>query len=799
MLKNYLTIALRNLRKQKAYSFINVAGLAIGLACCLLIVRYIQDEQSYDRFHENADRIYRVVAGFEDGPPTNANNGFSWGPTIEKDFPEVEYMARLHKMGWGEERVVARGDQRFYEDSFFFADPDIFQIFSFPFVAGDPATALVEPNTVVITESMAQKYLPGEDALGKMISADPYNDGQFIDFTITGVMEDIPENSHVHFDFLASVATEGELAGWGFDPVFTYMLLAEGADPSDMEARFPDMLASHIPADRLAQFPLTLHLQPLTDIRLHSNLRAELEPTGDIAYVYLFSAIGLLILVIACINFMNLATARSAQRAREVGMRKVLGAARPQLIRQFLGEALLLSGLALVLAMALIQVALPVFNSLSGKAISINYLDNLALLGSLVGLTLLVGVVAGSYPAFFLSAFRPSEVLKGQTRHGRSRAVALRKGLVVFQFAISIFLIASTAVVYQQMQYIRAKNLGFDREQIVVLPLNDEVRASYETMRNTLLQDTGIQAIALSEQVPARAGSGSRYTIEGIDEPVSAYRLFTDHTFLNTYGMNLVAGRGFSEAVPTDSTDAFIINEAFVREQGWDSPEDALGRSISMRWSNIDRSGQIVGVAKDFHLFSLRDELEGTVVSIMPDKYLSFVSVRLAPGRPSAALDRLASVWATVAPSYPFDYYFLDQDFDRLHRADAQLGQVFFVFAFLAILVACLGLFGLAAFTAEQRTKEIGVRKVLGATIPNIAVLLSKDFALLVGLAFVLAAPLAYFAMSGWLNDFVYRIDLGVGTFVLAGVLALGIALLTVSYQAIRAALADPVKSLRYE
>ncbi|HMB91022.1 MAG TPA: ABC transporter permease, partial [Rhodothermales bacterium] len=555
MLKNYLTIALRNLRKQKAYSFINVAGLAIGLACCLLIVRYIQDEQSYDRFHENADRIYRVVAGFEDGPPTNANNGFSWGPTIEKDFPEVEYMARLHKMGWGEERVVARGDQRFYEDSFFFADPDIFQIFSFPFVAGDPATALVEPNTVVITESMAQKYLPGEDALGKMISADPYNDGQFIDFTITGVMEDIPENSHVHFDFLASVATEGELAGWGFDPVFTYMLLAEGADPSDMEARFPDMLASHIPADRLAQFPLTLHLQPLTDIRLHSNLRAELEPTGDIAYVYLFSAIGLLILVIACINFMNLATARSAQRAREVGMRKVLGAARPQLIRQFLGEALLLSGLALVLAMALIQVALPVFNSLSGKAISINYLDNLALLGSLVGLTLLVGVVAGSYPAFFLSAFRPSEVLKGQTRHGRSRAVALRKGLVVFQFAISIFLIASTAVVYQQMQYIRAKNLGFDREQIVVLPLNDEVRASYETMRNTLLQDTGIQAIALSEQVPARAGSGSRYTIEGIDEPVSAYRLFTDHTFLNTYGMNLVAGRGFSEAVPTDSTD----------------------------------------------------------------------------------------------------------------------------------------------------------------------------------------------------------------------------------------------------
>ncbi|MGH7493758.1 MAG: ABC transporter permease [bacterium] len=796
MLKNYLKIALRNLIKHKAYSFINIVGLAIGIGCCMLILVYVQDELRYDRFHAHAERIYRVVASTsEDGQPTNANGAFSWSEALHKDFPEIEQVARFHKMGWGEKRVVAHGENRFYEERFFFADSNVFKIFSFPFVAGNPARALTEPNTAVITARLAQKYFGHENPLGNVLALDPYNDGKFIDLKITGVLRDLPSYSHIQFDILASFASAtGRTQGWGFDPVFTYALLAENASATALQDKFPDFLKKY-----MGQEPwYSLSLQPLRDIRLHSSLRAELEPNGDIAYVYLFSAIAFFVLLIACINFMNLATARSTQRAKEVGIRKVVGAQRQQLVRQFLGEAILLNLVALILAVVLVESLLPVFSALSGKAMAVRSLDTLPLLGGVIGLALLAGIFSGSYPAFFLSALQPVRVLKGGSS-GSKNTARLRQGLVAFQFAISIVLIACTVIVHDQMNYMRAKNLGFQKSQILVLPLNEEVRRNYSALRAEWLREGIVQNVTMTEQVPAKAGNGSGYRLEGQAEIEGVHRFFVDAHFGATYGIEMAAGRDFSESIRTDAEEAFLVNEAFARSSGWQSSEQALGKSVTMYHMDLEKSGRIVGVTKDFHLFSFRENTTPLLLTIMPADYFNFISVRIVPAHLPSALAHLEKIWKAFAPSYPFDYYFLDQDFARLHRADEQLGQVFVYFAGLAIAVACLGLFGLAAFSAEQRTKEIGVRKVLGASVRQILLLFSRDFTKLILIAFVLAAPLAYFGMQRWLQAFVFRVTPGPGVFLLSGGLALLIAWLTVSFQALKAALANPVEALRYE
>lgn len=797
MLKNYLTIAFRTLRRHPGYAFINVAGLAVGIACCLLIVLYIQDELTYDRFHEKGDRIYRLVnSNQEDGQPTNANGSYNVGPAIAKDFPEVEQAVRFVKMGWGEKRVVAHGENRFYEARFYFADPNVFDVFTFPFRAGDARTALTAPNTLVLTEETAQKYFGTADVMGQAIQADFFNTGTFIDYQITGVLENLPANSHIKFDFLISFASlPGPPQGWGWDPAFTYVLL--NGNPAHVESRLDPFLVQYMGEDPW----YSISLQPLYDIRLRSHLRAELEPNGDIAYVWLFAAIALLILLVACINFMNLATARSAQRAREVGVRKALGAERRQLIQQFLGEALLLSLLAVVLALVLLPVLLPAFNAIADKSMHLDALNRGSLWAALVGLMLVIGLLAGSYPALFLSRFRPVEVLKGKGGTNARHTITLRKGLVVFQFATCVLLFICTAVVYNQMDYIRNTNLGFDRDQVVVLPLNNEVRQRYPALREALLQESGILEMAMSEQVPARAGNGSSYRIEGINDFdwMQSTRLFVSHRFLDTYGIELAAGRTFSEAYATDADEGFIINESLALGLGFETAEAALGKAIEQRFSGTTYSGHIIGVAKDVQLFSMRDPRGDMLFKVQPPDMLNFLSIRLNPAALDRTLAHLESTWRTFAPSYPLDYYFLDDDFAQLHQADTRLGQLFGYFALLAILVACLGLFGLAAFTTEQRTKEIGIRKVLGASVASIVGLLSKDYLKLVGVAFVVAAPLAYFGMQSWLDGFVYRTNVSWWVFVTAGLATVLLAWLTVSYQSVKAATANPIASLRYE
>jgi len=799
MLKNYIKLTLRHLLKYRTYSFINISGLAVGMTCCILILLYIRDELRYDRFHERADRIYRLTLSTEkDGQPTNANTSFGQGPALATEFPEVEAIVRLRKMGWGEKRVFAHNDNRFYEERFFYADKNVFAVFSFPFRRGNPQTALAEPFSIVITEAMSQKYFGHDNPLGETIALDPYNDGKFTDFKITGVVKNLPHYSHIKFDFLASFESQKDIMegrrGWGLESVFTYVLFKSGARAESVQAQLPAFLEKHVGKDHW----YSLHLQPLTAIRLHSKLRAELEPNGDIAYVYIFSAIAAFILLIACINFMNLATAQSAQRTKEVGMRKVVGAVRSELVKQFLAESIGLSFLALAVAFILIEVSLPLLNSIVGKSIEIDYANNLLFVAMMLGLALMTGVVAGSYPAFFLSASRPIESLMGKTSGGRKAAVILRKGLVIFQFAISVILVVCTTVVYYQMQYVRTKNLGFARKVIVVAPLNDPIRNSYRAAKHELLQHPNLLAMTVTEQVPAKAGNGAGYTVEGL-EPEGQTRFFVDHDFLKTYGIGLAGGRDFDEKISTDATVAFMVNEAFVRWAAWKSPAEALGRSISMSHAGQKYDGKIVGVVKDFQLVSFREAVWPLVINIMPMEKLNFISFRIAPQGVTETLEHIRNVWSQFAPSYPLDYYFLDDDFARLHQADQQLGRVFQAFALLAIGIACLGLFGLAAFTAERRTKEIGIRKVLGATLPNVVTLLSKDFVKLVLLANLIAWPLAWYAMNKWLQSFAFRVEIQWWVFALAGGLALLIALLTVSTQAIRAALANPVEALRYE
>ncbi len=798
MLKNYILVTARGVRRHPGYAALNVIGLAVGLACCLLIGLYVRYEGAYDRFHDNADRIYRVVGQpLTADQPTNANGGFSYGPALEDAFPEVEHAVRFVKMGWGEQRVFARGEHRFYEGNAFVADPEVFDVFSFPLARGDARTALVEPRTMVLTAPMADKYFPGEDPLGQTLQVDLFNDGKFSDYRVTGVMEPFAGPTHLPFEFLLSYASLPPLPApvWGYESVFTYLLLTENADPARLEARFPDFQERYV-GDRV---PYRIHLQPLTDIHLRSHLNAELSPNGDIAYVYLFSAIALLILLVACINYMNLATARSARRAQEVSLRKVLGAHRQQLVKQFLGEALLMSALAAGLSVVLAAVFLPVFNSIAGTPLALGDVGVGRIFLALASLTLLVGVVAGSYPAFFLSSVTPASVLKGGGVSGGRFNVRLREGLVVFQFAVSIGLLACTAVVAKQMAHVRSLNLGFDRSQVVVLPLNDAIRSNATAFRAEVLRAPGLTSVSLSEQVPARAGNGSSYELEGREERLGAYRLFTDLAFIETYGLKVVAGRGYAETFPSDEDEAFVVNEAFVRDAGWGEPADAIGQPVTLHWAGTTRPGEVVGVVENFHLFSLRDSVYATVLNPMPLEVLNFVSARIAPGQTTEALAHLREAWAAFSPDYPFDYFFVDSDFDRLHRADARLGQVFQTFALLAVLVACLGLLGLAAFVAEQRTKEIGVRKVLGATERSIVVLLSKDFVRLVLIGAVVATPVAYYAMDRWMEGFVYRAPLGPGVFVLAILGALGVALATVAYHALRAATANPVQALRAE
>jgi len=805
MLKNYIKIALRNLRRNKLYSVLNITGLAIGITCCILILLYVQDELSYDRFHEKADRIYRATTHFvlKDRVMNFASTAHVQGPMFKEEYPEVENYVRFND--YGSRRMIRYEDVSYAEEKFIWVDNSVFDIFSFNLVKGNPKEALTKPNTVVITEEIAEKYFGDQDPIGKNLRI--HNDELYM---VTGVMENIPANSHIRPDFLASFITldlqpTGNATADLVNNVdyYTYLLLDEGADYKELEQKFAVFVEKYLgPLISSIGGSAKYELQPLTSIYLHSNRENELERTGDMTYVWLFSGVGLFILLLACLNFMNLSTARSANRAKEVGLRKVVGAQRAQLIKQFIGESMILTFIAIFLSLLLVFFTLPIFNNISGKSLAMSYLSNPVLLLGLFGFFVIVSLIGGSYPAFFLSAFRPVEVLQGRLRRGAKNSV-LRIALVSLQFTVSIVLIIGTLIVNKQLNYVRNKNLGYDKDHVIALRIrNEETQKRHEALRNALLTNPSILNVSASSSLPLGQNSFGAHHIGGqpLSEMIMLHTQIVDEHFIDTYKMEIVEGRNFSRDFPTDPQEAIIINEATAKKLGW--KDDPLGKEIDALMSMTEmKTYRVIGVIKDYHFQSLHEEIQPLVLyNANPyggDYYR--MSLRIRPENIQETIGFLSSKWREFDSQYPLEFVFLDDQYDALYRTEERLGKLFGYFTALAILIGCLGLFGMSAYSAEQRTKEIGIRKVLGATTSNVTMLLVKEFTKWVLLAVLIAWPVGYYIMNTWLQNFAYRIGLGVDTFVLSALLALVIALITVAYQAVKAAVANPIESLKYE
>ncbi len=800
MLKNYLKIAFRNVKKHKAYAFINIAGLAIGMACCILIISFIATELSYDGYHENADRIYRQgldanLGGNQILMPISTAPA---APAFVQDYPEILDAVRFRPMG---DISVKNRDLEFFEENISFADNSIFNVFTFPMIKGDPNTALKTAYSMVMTEDTAKKYFGDEEPIGKMLKVD----NQF-DYTITGVVENVPKNSHFTFDILCSFESlyaqnREAMEVWLSFNLYTYVLLQENIDPKELENKFPALVDKHMgTALKAIGGEINFFLQPLTKIHLHSHMENEIGANSDIAYIYIFAAIALVILFIACINFMNLATARSALRAREVGIRKVVGAERKELIRQFLGESLIYSLFSMLVAVLLAHLVLPLFSSLSGRELSIDYFGMPWLIPGLIGMVLFVGFAAGSYPALYLSSFQPVNVLKGRLKAGAANA-GFRSILVVGQFVISIGLIISTGVILNQLRFMKNKNLGFEKGNIVVVRTSDgPARESIESIKQEFKTIPGVLSAALTSQLPGREANISPFVPEGFSatEAQLMKGLDIDQDFIPTLGITVTEGRNFSKEFGTDPSDAIIINETAAKKFGWSDPigkkiEDFSGEEIEDRTART-----VVGVIKDIHMSSLHNLIMPLYINNESDDWDNIV-IRINPNNVSGTLDNLRSKWSELYPNQTFDYYFLDDSMADLYESEGRLSQIFSSFTLFAIFIACLGLFGMASFTAEQRTKEIGIRKVLGASVPGVVVLLAKDFLKLVLIANILAWPIAYLAMKEWTKEFAYQAGIGVWMFVITGVLAAVIAVLTVSFQSIKAALSHPINAIKYE
>lgn len=814
MFRNYFIVALRNFRKFKIYSFINIFGLAIGLACCILIFLHVHAELSFDRFHEKADRLFRViqVRSGSQGEQQVAYTMAPFGPALVNEFPGVEASTRLFQ-GWRlTVKREATGPTGQIVRRSFFTDESFFKLFDFQLIAGDRNRALSAPGAVVLTATLAKQLFGDEEPLGQplQIEAEDFPEFGQTAFTVTGVLRSIPPNSHLDFNLLISQSTlerfetvRGMLTDWSDTNVITYVLLKNPADRANLEAKLGEFNLTHRGQEAAAQ--RRFYLQPLGDIHFGSaEIGAEYNfHEGQIVYVYVFALIAIFIAAIACINYMNLATARSMKRAKEIGLRKVIGAKRGQMIGQFIIESLLSAVIAFLLAIGLVEVMLPYFNSLAGANLSLRIAGNASVFLGLLGLVLLVGLVAGSYPAFYLSRLEPAAVLKGELKAGAQKS-RLRQGLVVVQFALSILMIVATLVVLQQLNYARHKKLGFNQDQLVVIDINsDDVQSNFLTVKNELLRDAAIRGVTVSSRVPGDWKNFRRIQAvkEGQAETEAQQMYFNgvDEDFIGVYEIDLVQGRNFSRALATDST-AVILNETAAKLLFTDSPSGQI-----IRVPAYDFTGHVIGVVRDFHFHSLHDKIEPMVMGFMPAgghhavHGIDYFTLRIAAGNVQPTIDFITKVHGQFDPINPIEYAFLNQWWVDLYNGDERLGRIFGISAGLAILIACIGLFGLAAFIAEQRTKEIGVRKILGASISSLVVLLSKEFTRFVLLGLLVAAPLAYFAMNKWLQNFAYRIDIGWWVFALAGGLALFIALLTVSTQAIKAALANPVESLRYE
>lgn len=796
MIRNYFIITVRSIRKQKLYASINIGGLAVGLACFILILLFVQYELSYDRFYENADHMYRMVKRYP-GDTFHGMDSYAVTPgqlaaALIDDYPEVKAATTLV----GQSALLSLDEENFYEKGLW-ADPHFFKVFSFSLLQGNVKTALAQPNSIVLAESLSQKIFKDKNPLGETLLF-----GKSNLYKVTGIMPDVPDNSSLKYSFVTSILSQADYQGnltrntWNSN-FYTFFVLADGADAARFQAKMPAFLEKYLttadgenPSSRVQYL-----IQPLTDMHLRSHFNFDIAFTGDIKYVYLFGAIAFVILLLACINYTNLAIARSIKRAREVGMRKVIGAKRGQLITQFLGESLLMTLLALVLALVLVQLVLPFFGHLMERPIELDYLKNGLLLPGLLMLVVLVGLFSGSYPAFFMSSLKPLLVLKGKV-DGRPDKLRIQRWLMVGQYTVSIALVAVSLIIYKQLQYIQYKDLGYNREHIVTIRVNDgALQQNYQVIKNDWLGNPSILAVSASGSLPTYIESNNGITgWEGSspNDHLDFYVAYADDDFLDVFGIQLAAGRNFSQSFAADTPDAALINETAARTFGW-TAEEAVGKHFVHNHQELT----IVGVVKDFHMHSMHMAIEPLVFRLQSG-WIGYISVKVLPDH---LPETIASLEKTVKQfsSYPFEYQFLDDQFDQIYKQEIRLGEIFGFFTLLALAIASLGLFGLAAFSAEQRTKEIGIRKVLGASVQNIVTLLANNFLSMVVLSFLLATPIAWYAADRWLQDFAYRINLQWWVFALAGGLALISAWFTISYQSIRVARTNPVDSLRNE
>ena len=814
MIKNYFKVAFRNLWKNRGYSAINIFGLAIGLATCLLITLYVTDELSYDQYNEKADRIYRVNYDMRFGGADMHITQTSdvMGELLKKDYPAVEEYTRIYNSGGS--KLIKKGNEFINESSIAFVDSTFFDVFTLPAIEGNPKKALFEPNTIVLSESAAMKYFGNSDVIGKILEVN--NGEKSTSYKITAVIENIPKESHMNFEFFISMKNLhydwGQVTSHNFH---TYLLLKPGTDYKAFENNFVQYIDKYvlpyaqqfIKIGSMEEFSqagnkLEYSLIPVTDIHLHSDFSYEITPSGNIQYVYIFSAVALFILILACINFMNLSTARSARRAKEVGIRKVLGTERKAIVTQFLVESILTAFIALLSALIIAFFVLPVFNDIAAKSLIIKDLFSIRILPFLIGLPIVVGLLAGIYPALFLSRFKPIVVLKGNANTGFKKS-NLRNFLVVFQFATSIMLIIGTIIVYSQLIFIQNKKLGFEKEQVIVIDGVNALNKNAEFFKNEVLNMQGVSSGTLSAFLPVSNSSRSdnTYSSEAVMTTSTAIDMqswVVDYDYINTMGMEVVEGRNFSKDFGSDSS-AILITETTTKLIGFSDP---IGKII---YAPDDYGGSgiglyplhIIGVIKDFHFESLRQKL--VPLSMRLGNSIGVASFKITTTNTKTLISQIEKKWKTLAPEMPFSYRFLSDSFDQMYRSEQRAGTVAIVFASLAILIACLGLFGLVTYMSEQRKKEIGIRKVLGASVSKVVVMLSKDFLILVAISSVIAFPVAWWAMNKWLQDFEYRININIWVFVIAGLAALLIAMLTVSYQAIKAAISNPVKSLRTE
>lgn len=802
MLKNYLKITYRNFIKQKVYSTLNVSGLAIGIACSILILMYINDELSYDKFHSKSHRTYRVLEKFESEGvgEHSASLPFPTGPALKNDFErQVEHVVRFFNFQSPSLALANKAAEKgFNESNIFFADSTFFDVFDFELISGNKETVLDDPNSIIITRSMAKKYFIDEDPMGKTLE---FQGNQ--NLLVTGVMEDTPKNAHFQIDFVVSFSSLKQNFGggypttWYWNPCWTYIVLEENTNKEEFEAQFPDFVQKYFPD--FVKDDITLQLQPIEDIHLHSKLDYEIAANSDVKNVYIFGMVAIFVLLIASINFINLSTARANKRAKEVGVRKSLGSAKSQLINQFIIESILLTFASLLVAVAIVALVLPAFNQLTEKSVPLSILLEPVFLFGLIGSGLVIGLLSGFYPAFVLSSFKTVLVLKNG--HLKTSGLNFRRILVTSQFSISIMLIIGTIIVLNQLDFLQNKDAGFNDENVVMVPvIQSPMGHHYENFKTTALQSPHIHSMTAVEEIVGAKFQVGNYTFEGMDKSKPFPRFNVRHDFISTMNIPLAAGRAYDQTVQTDDSLALVINETMAKTLGW-NPEDAIGKRFKFRG---EFQGKIIGVVQDYNFASKHHPIAPLVITLNTNPgafnlFIKYVAVKIDGRQTPNAITDLEKSWLAVMPERPFDFFFLDDRLNDSYKSEQKLSSVTLVFSLLAILVACLGLFGLATFSVEQRTKEIGVRKVLGINTSQIMTLLSREFMLLIAIAFLVAIPLSYYFLNEWLNGFAFRVNIEAWPFILAGIITFIISITTVAYHAMKASLINPVDTLKYE